>query len=50
MNDPKAAAVGAIAEREGLGTNFVLGLALLLPYGEWEDRERLVESISNCIV
>ncbi len=35
------AAVGAIATKEGLGTNFVLGLALLLPYGEWEDRERL---------
>ena len=40
------AAVGAIAEREGLGTRFELGLALLLPYGEWEDRERLEKALT----
>lgn len=43
------AAVGAIAEREGLGTNCVLGLALLLPYGEWEDRERLERALATVL-
>lgn len=45
------AAVGAIATREGLSHNFTLSLALLLPYGEWEDRERLerglIQALSN---
>ena len=40
------AAVGAIAEKEGLGTSFGLWLALLLPYGEWEDRERLSRALA----
>ncbi len=43
------AAVGAIAEREGLGTQFKLGLALLLPYGEWEDRERLEKALTSAL-
>jgi len=41
--------VGAIAEREGLGTSFELGLALLLPYGEWEDRERLEKALNSAL-
>lgn len=43
------AAVGAIASREGLGTNFTLSLALLLPYGEWEDRERLERALNGAL-
>ncbi|MFN6572025.1 ParM/StbA family protein [Dendronalium sp. ChiSLP03b] len=43
------AAVGAIALREGLGNNFKLGLALLLPYGEWEDRERLERGLTAAL-
>ena len=40
------AAVGAIANLVGLGRNFNLSLALLLPYGEWEDRERLENALA----
>lgn len=43
------AAVGAIAVREGLGTNFELSLAMLLPYGEWEDRERLERGLTHAL-
>jgi hypothetical protein len=43
------AAVGAIATREGLGTSFTLSLALLLPYGEWEDRERLERGLTQAL-
>lgn len=39
---PKVLAMlGAIAVREKLPAKFSLGLGILLPYGEWIDRERL---------
>lgn len=43
------AAVGAIATKLGLGKNFTLSLALLLPYGEWEDRERLERGLTAAL-
>ncbi|MBD2303398.1 ParM/StbA family protein [Nostoc sp. FACHB-87] len=43
------AAVGSIAMKEGLGTKFNLSLGLLLPYGEWEDRERLEGGLTKAL-
>ncbi|MEH2002573.1 MAG: ParM/StbA family protein [Nostoc sp.] len=43
------AAVGAIAIREGLKSNLDLSLGLLLPYGEWEDRERLEMGLTKAL-
>ena len=43
------AAVGAIAIREALKSNFDLSLGLLLPYGEWEDRERLEMGLTKAL-
>ena len=45
------AVVGTIAVKLGLATQLDLSLALLLPYGEWEDRKKLevalVSALSN---
>ncbi|UKP01134.1 ParM/StbA family protein [Nostoc sp. UHCC 0870] len=43
------AAVGAIAMREGLNSHLDLSLGLLLPYGEWEDRERLEMGLKKAL-
>ncbi|WP_220186634.1 hypothetical protein [Nostoc sp. ATCC 53789] len=43
------AAVGAIAIRDSLKANFDLSLGLLLPYGEWEDRERLERGLTKAL-
>ena len=35
------ATVGAIALKEGLGTSIDLALSIVLPYSEWQDREKI---------
>lgn len=45
------AAVGVLAEREGLSDNFDLALSLPLPYNEWKTRdtfERAIEQALSC--
>lgn len=39
----------ANGNKTDLGCNFDLSLALLLPYGEWEDRERLENALANAL-
>lgn len=43
------AAVGAIAEREGLPDSFDLALAGLLPYKEWRDSEKFEHSAAKAL-
>lgn len=43
------AAVGAIAEREGLPDSFEVALASLLPYKEWRDCERFERSAATAL-
>ena len=41
------AAVGAIAEREAMPSGFSLSLGLLLPWGEYQDRERFERLVAQ---
>lgn len=43
------AAVGAIAEREALPSQFSLRLGLLLPWGEYQDRERFHRLVAEAL-
>ncbi len=43
------AAIGAIAEREGLSDSFSVALASLLPYKEWRDCEKFERSATNTL-
>jgi hypothetical protein len=43
------AAVGVIAEREGLPDSFSVALASLLPYKEWRDCEKFERSATNAL-
>lgn len=43
------AAVGAIAQQEGLPDSFCLALALLLPYKEWRDSEKFEQSAAKAL-
>ncbi len=42
-------AVGVMAIKEGLPDNFDLALALPLPYGEWQARERFERAVSKAL-
>lgn len=39
------AAVGIIAHKEELGTNLDLALAIVLPYSEWQDRDKIQQEL-----
>lgn len=43
------AAVGVMALKEGLPSSFDLALALPLPYGEWQARERFERSVKKAL-
>lgn len=43
------AAVGVMALKEGMPDNFDLALALPLPYGEWQARERFERSVKKAL-
>lgn len=42
-------AVGVMAMKEGLPDEFDLGLAIPLPYGEWEDRKRFERDVRKAL-
>ena len=43
------ATVGAIALREGLGTSIDLALSIVLPYSEWESREKIRQEVETAL-